>query len=109
MTFAKQLKAHVGGLICLKTDLYWYDSRSWDGVKGSVYLLLDTTTLVYTGVHVAAGLSAADIFAGLRWGCAPAAAGLVCALLLIDSEPKWILTSKEDLELIPFKTPTASF
>jgi hypothetical protein len=104
MTFAEQLKNHVGGLIRIKTDLYWYNTGVWDGIEGRVCLLLGTDTDGITSGMVAAGLVGAiqtvHRLAGLRRGVAPAAAGLVCALLLIDSESKWILTSKEDLELI---------
>lgn len=104
MTFDERLKAHIGGLIRLETELYWFNTRSWGGVKGSVYLLLDTTTDGITSGMVAAGLCGATQtvhrLAGLPHGGAPAAAGLVCALLLIDNKPRWILSSKEDVELI---------
>lgn len=41
MTFFEKLTAHIGGLVCLKTELYWTASRSYDGVEGRVCLLLD--------------------------------------------------------------------
>ena len=41
MTLFDNLKAHIGGLICIKTDLCWYDSDVWDGIEGRICLLLD--------------------------------------------------------------------
>ena len=43
MTLLEQLQAHKGGLIQLKTQLYWYDGRGWDGDPARVCLLLDAT------------------------------------------------------------------
>ena len=41
MTFFDKLKAHVGGLISIKTQLYWYKEGKWDRAHERVYLLLD--------------------------------------------------------------------
>jgi hypothetical protein len=102
MTFAKQLKAHIGGLVRLHADLYWYESRSWDGVKGSVYLLLDAINPY--------GHGSVDLQEATPWSAPEGRAigldrnigsvTLVYVLLLIDNKPKWILTSKEDMEFI---------
>ena len=43
MNLLETLQAHKGGLICLKTELYWYDRRSWDGTPGRICLILDAT------------------------------------------------------------------
>ena len=42
MPLLEQLQAHKGGLIQLKTQLYWYDGRGWDGDPARVCLILDT-------------------------------------------------------------------
>jgi hypothetical protein len=41
MTFREQLRAHLGGIVRLKTQLYWYNSDYWDGIEGRVCLILD--------------------------------------------------------------------
>lgn len=47
MTFLDKLKEHIGGLIRIKTELYWFNPRSpgdppkADGTPGRVFLLLD--------------------------------------------------------------------
>ena len=32
MTFLEALQSHRGGLVRIKTQLYWYGGRGWDGV-----------------------------------------------------------------------------
>ena len=41
MDFLQTLKAQVGGLLHIKSELYWYGGRGWDGAPGRVCLLLD--------------------------------------------------------------------
>ena len=75
MTFLEELQAHTGGLLRLKTQLYWYGGRGPDGSPGQVCLLLD---------------------AAARYGAHAAGA----ALLLIDGCPQWVWVCQEDVELI---------
>ena len=99
MTLLEQLQAHKGGLIQLKTQLYWYDGRGWDGDPARVCLLLDAT---------ASAASAAA--AGLRAAATPRHVGPVraaaAAFLLIDGQPQWIWVAKEDIALLVNDPPT---
>jgi hypothetical protein len=90
MNFLNKLKAHVGGLVRLKTQLYWYDSGLVDGVKGRICLLLDASQ---SGGSSPAYHARADSL-GALYSNTPA------ALLFIDGSPKWVKVYKEDVELI---------
>ena len=97
MTLLEQLQAHKGGLIQLKTQLYWYGTRSYDNNPGQVCLILDAATA--TASIPAAATAAAD--APIDWEEAPAG-----AFLLIDGQPQWIWVAKEDVELLVNDPPT---
>jgi len=87
MKFLETLQANLGGLIRLKTSLYWYDGQGWDNNPGRVCLILDV----------------------LRHG-GPASACTVTSyntsnneelvLLLINGLPVHVWTSEPDIELI---------
>ena len=89
MNFLQQLQTHRGSLICLKTQLYWYDGRKWDNTPGRICLLLDATDVVRPSPTAAttAAATAAE----------PAAAA---AHLLIDGQPVWIWVVEKDIELL---------
>jgi len=89
MTFLEALRSHRGGLIRLKSELYWYDGRGWgwDGITGRVCLLLDAAVAPPSRVRAAARQAAA-----VR--VEPA------ALLLIDGAPHWVWVAQEDVELL---------
>jgi hypothetical protein len=87
MNFFNKLKAHIGGLICLKTQLYWYNLCDWDGAEERVCLLLDIAT--------SSTRDSAYALAASTKG-----QGTVVALLFIDGSPKWVLLSKEAVEFI---------
>jgi hypothetical protein len=98
MTFIEQLKAHVGELVRLRTDLYWYNAQSYDGIKGRICLLLDATDRLEDNHRLRAGrLTIVEARGPPR---PYTGAGRVYVLLLIDGSPKWVLTSREDAELI---------
>ena len=78
MNLLETLQAHKGGLICLKTELYWYDRRSWDGTPGRICLILDATASATAAAEAAAA----------------------AAFLLIDGQPQWIWAAAEDIELL---------
>jgi hypothetical protein len=86
MTFIEQLKAHIGGIVRLKTDLFWYDSRNWDGIEGRICILLDATINPPDGTRVDAASSIIAAEAAM--------------FLLVDSSTKWVWASKEDVEFI---------
>ena len=41
LDYLQLLQTHSGYLIRLKTELYWYDGRGYDGSPGRICLLLD--------------------------------------------------------------------
>jgi len=96
MTFLESLQAHKGGLICLKTQLFWYGGRGWDNAPGRICLLLDAT---------AAGREAA-MTAGTA-GTAATTAVVAVAHLLIDGQPAWIWVAEQDIELLVNNQPTS--
>jgi len=87
MTFLEQLQAHKGGLIHLKTQLYWCEGRRWDNNPGRICLILDAARR-----STAAAATAAE----------PAAATTVAATahLLIDGRLTWIWVAEQDIELL---------
>jgi hypothetical protein len=101
MIFKEQLRAHIGGLVRLKTELYWYHLFSCDGVEGRVCLLLDATfptdperwELSHWRVPAATGTTHVNGFHDI-------AAPEATALLLIDGSPKWVWISRETAELV---------
>jgi hypothetical protein len=86
MTFLEELTAHKGGLILLKTNLFWYGGRGWDGVQDRVCLLMDAEVYAEAAMIAAATPTAARV---------PAA-----ALLLIDGCPHWVWVGADDVELL---------
>ena len=87
MTLLEGLQSHRGGLLHIKSELYWYGGRGFDGSPGRVCLILDAA------VHC-------DHLIRARSGAAGLAGVLVGALLLIDGCPHWVWVSQEDVELI---------
>jgi len=83
MTFLEQLQAHKGGLIQLKSQLYWYGGRGYDGNPGRVCLILDAAASAATKPTARA--------------CSIAGA---VAYLLLDGSPQWVWVAKEDMELL---------
>ena len=92
MTFLETLRAHRGGLLRIKSELFWYGGRGWDGARGRVCLLLDTTTAGFAA-HAPA---AAALEALARTGLGVDAA----ALVLIDGAPHWVWVCQEDVEIL---------
>jgi len=83
MTFLEQLQAHKGGLIQLKSQLYWYGGRGYDGNPGRVCLILDAAANASTK-PTARACSIAD----------------AVAYLLLDGLPQWVWVAKADVELL---------
>ena len=94
MTLLDKLQAHKGGLIQLKTQLYWYGGRGYDNNPGRICLILDAAATTTTAA--AAALSAR----------ATARAAAAEALLLFDGMPQWIWLAEEDIELLVNDPPT---
>ena len=94
MTFLEQLQSHRGGLLRLKTELYWYgDGRGYDRSPGRVCLLLDAAANGDAKVPWKAPSTAA---ARARTAAGPRAA----AHLLIDGTPHWVWVVEADVELL---------
>jgi hypothetical protein len=92
MTFLEQLQSHKGGLIRMKTELYWYDGRGYDNTPGRICLLLDAEAAA------AARRTAAKTAAARATAAAPA--DRAAALLLIEGQPQWIWVTEQDIELL---------
>lgn len=88
MTFLETLQAHRGGLLRIKSDLYWFGHRGWDKNPGRVCHLLDASK-----IHPRVDPSAATI-------TATASVPGATALLLIDGAPRWVWVAEEDVEVI---------
>ncbi len=86
MDFLQELGSHRGGLLLLKTELFWYGGRGWDGIRGRVCLLMDardadaTTRTTATTTRTPARSAA--------------------AFLLVDGDPHWIWVAQADVELL---------
>ena len=87
MTFLEELQSHKGGLILLKTQLFWYGGQGWDGVTGRVCLLMDAAD---PARHPRAAAHAA----------VAERAAAAAALILIDGRPQWVWIAPADVELL---------
>jgi hypothetical protein len=102
MTFHETLQAHKGGLIQLKTQIYWYKGRGYDRTPGRICLLLDAALLaVGPGRRAHAATAAAALVPAALTGAATEA-----AFLLIDGQPQWIWVAEEDIALLVNDPPT---
>ena len=93
MTFLEQLQSHRGGLIRIKSELFWYTGRGWDGSPGRICLVLDIGGAA-PGFRVPVRVAAATSLPAAR------RSDMDVALLLIDGRPQWICVSQEDVELL---------
>ena len=91
MTFIDKLKAHIGGLVHIKSQLYWYRAGKWDEAHESVHLLLD---VLDPDEDVMGDISPE---AHTRIGSLHER---VDVLLFIDGTPKWVLIYSGAVELI---------
>ena len=102
MTLLEQLQAHKGGLIQLKTQLYWYDGQGYDGTSGRICLILDAALLAGgPGRRAHVATAAAALVPAALTGAATEA-----AFLLINGQPQWIWVAEEDIALLVNDPPT---
>jgi len=94
VTFIKRLGAHKGGLIRLKTQLFWYNVMPvarYDRSPGRVCLLLEATAVPtwreFDAPRADADTANADMDGAM-------------ALLLIDGMVKWVRVAEGDVELL---------
>jgi len=99
MTFAEQFQNHKCGLVRLRSQLYWYDSNSYDNTPGRVCLLLDAWhELDPVG---AVGALAVAVAATPRSHTRTHGSGArYAAHLLIDGQPRWVWMTEEDVEIL---------
>jgi hypothetical protein len=95
MTLLEELTAHKGGLVCLKTELFWYGGRGWDGVHDRICLLMDSAVVADRLLTQGAGQWDARAFAA-----STAVHDAAAILLLIDGRPHWVWVGANDLELL---------
>lgn len=95
MTFLDKLKAHIDGLVLLKTELYWYNEGKWVEASEKVYLLLDALN-DSDGFTTDAAAPPFDDPAPLR----PTDPEPAAVLLSIDGAPKWIWAYESSMELV---------
>ena len=88
MTLLEQLQAHAGGLVKIKTQLFWYGGRGWDGTPDRICLILDTASTAAAAASRSAALD--RLLPQLR----------AAALLLIDGAPHWVWVAQEDVEIL---------
>ena len=81
----EELKARIGCLIRIKTELFWYDSRHWDGVSGRLCILLGVGSLLDDKADARA----------LHLGFDE-----VSLQLLIDGHPRWIILGEKSFEVV---------
>jgi hypothetical protein len=87
MTFVESLRSHKGGLIRLKTELFWYNNTEWDGTLFRICLLLD----------------ARDYGRPACWkACTANATTTRTAVshLLIDGLACWVLMDEQDVAIL---------
>ena len=99
MDFLQELGSHRGGLIRLKSELWWYGGRGWDGIRGRVCLLMDARDaagpLALSGAINARAASRSAVEAVVA-----ELDHVVAALLLVDGEPHWVWVAPADVELL---------
>jgi len=108
MTLLERLQSHKGGLLRIKSRLFWYDGRGWDKNPGRICLILDAAVLaaldhlrldpVAVDGDARVDAAAATVVAAATTAATPAAAAV--AHLLIDGSPHWVLMAENDVEIV---------
>lgn len=89
MTILEKLKSHKGGLLRLKTELFWY-GRGWDNSPGRTCLVLNASAITTSYASATAACIRRS-----RHNDFP-----FLALLLIEGKPQWIWVAEHDVEVI---------
>ena len=103
-TFLEDLESHKGRRICLKTQLYWYNSAQWDLNPNRICIVLDAAACNTASWESAA----ARTYDAGPHGChdgpggarAQRIAKTVAAYLLIDGAPQWVFLVEKDVEFL---------
>jgi len=91
--FHKRLQAHKGGLLYLKTELYWYDRGDHDGIEGRHCILLDAPTKTTPAIKDA-------VTPTVELYNANELKKTAVTLLLIDGTCSWVWIAEDDVELL---------
>ena len=93
MSFLNRLQPHKGGLIRLKTELYWYGGRGLDGNPGRVCLLFNAAK-IFKDAHTIGGtpVSCRTVNCEVRKP--------ILAYLLLDGSPHWVWIVEQDVEIL---------
>jgi hypothetical protein len=95
MKFNKRLRSHIGKLICLKTQLYWFYQGGWDNNPGRVCILISVQHGRFSKQPVAEGAYHRKIID--RVGRVKKT---IAIELLVDATPQLIWVTNKDLEFI---------
>ena len=95
-TFLERCLAHNGGLVRLKTALFWYDDRGHDKRSGQICLLLDATTPGFDAVTRSFSITARTIAAGVTITHSDD----TYVQFLIDGSPHWVWLAEADVEVL---------
>jgi len=91
--FHKRLQAHKGGLLYLKTELYWYVRDERDGIEGRHCILLDAPTKTTPAIEDA-------VTPTVELYNANELKKTAVTLLLIDGTCSWVWIAKDDVEFL---------
>ena len=92
MNLLEQLQSHRGGLLHLKTELFWYDGRGHDKDPDRLCLLLDVITADADTILEPVARTYAAVVIDRE--------ATAVTLLLIDGRPQWIWVAEQDIEVI---------
>ena len=81
----EEIRARIGCLIRIKTELYWYDDRLWDGITERFCILLVVESVLLCG----------QAARGRHLGY-----NEVSLQLLIDGRPRWIILGEKSFEVV---------
>jgi len=92
-TLSMQYQDHKGGLIKLKSQLFWGggSGRHWDGVPERICLILDVYDEIAHRALTASASTNGDLDKRDH---------SVTVLLLVDGSPHWVLVYETDMEFI---------
>ena len=97
MSLTEQLHAHKGGLLCLKSKLYWYGSRGWDDFPGRVCIVLDVSEVTMRNRMASKAATQAALNSMMK---STERTSLAVVQLLIDGMAHWVWTSQEDVQFL---------
>jgi len=85
-----QLRA--GDLIKLKSNVYWYNIKRWDGILERLYIVLEYKS-ISSGILVDASTIKA-------WELPAQLSDMFLLKLLIDGSAQWVRATHDEIEII---------